>query len=594
MKALSEETTKGGKLALESSSTNTAQVYHLDSEAIYRNNWQTTHVKITNDAILQIVSVFAIGYAKHFEARSGGDASITNSNSNFGQLALVSDGFRKDAFKKDDNAFVTHIIAPKAITTAEEDVEWVQLSTATPDSNTDRLYLFGYTSRDIKPPSLTQGFRVGARNNDKLYVNNGKNENGIPIVFEADIKMSNSARSSARKSVDIGTIDGITGTFTTPDPEGADTSPPHGFELGEKVIVIADDGDLPEKIEEHKVYYVISGVAQGLTSAELKLALSESDAENGVAIKNTYISDATKIKIISRVTDKESGDVGHPVRYDETNGWYITTNPNSEIRQQLVSNNIAGSKTEISYFKRIADTRSLDDKIFKTRVSIPKEVQNGKNIQNGFILQESSQTGVRTDGDLNFTGDLTASDFAYKRNPRFISSCTFNSETDKVTVVSERPHNLQTNDLVKIDAIRHSLNTEGTAGKGYNVEASVTVVDNMTFTYNAPVTISTPPTNDFTLDKTKLVGSASSLPTFTRKDLKSNLYFFRNDVISEYDEGVETGVYHGYQLFADLAVPEEFTNNKYGQTVVDLYPQLDRDNVNDTPRAAKSFALRAL
>ena len=47
--ALSEETTKGGKLALESSSTNTAQVYHLDSEAIYRNNWQTTHVKITNE-----------------------------------------------------------------------------------------------------------------------------------------------------------------------------------------------------------------------------------------------------------------------------------------------------------------------------------------------------------------------------------------------------------------------------------------------------------------------------------------------------------------------------------------------------------------
>jgi hypothetical protein len=593
--SLSEETTKGGKLALESSSTNTAQVYHLDSEAIYRNNWQTTHVKITNDAILQVVSVFAIGYTKHFEARSGGDASITNSNSNFGQLALVADGFRKDAFKKDDNAFITHIIAPKAITTAEEDVEWVQLST-TKDSNTNRLYLFGYDSENIKPPSLTQGFRVGAKNNDKLYVNNGKDENGNIKVFEADIKMSNSAGSSARRSVDIGTIDGINGKFTTPDPAGADTSPPHGFALGEKVIVIADGGDLPEKIEEHKVYFVISGVAQGLTNAELKLALSESDAENGVAIKNTYISDtdATKIKIISRVTDKESGDVGHPVQYDETNGWYITTNDNSAIREEL--DNVTGSKTEISYFKRIADTRSLDDKIFKTRVSIPKEVQNGKNIQNGFILQESSQTGVRTDGDLNFEsegGTLTASDFAYKRNPRFISSCTFNSGTGKVTVVSERPHNLQTNDLVRIDAIRHSLNTEGTAGKGYNVEASVTVVDNMTFTYNAPVTISTPPTNDFTLNKTQLVGSASSLPTFTRKDLKSNLYFFRNDVISEYDEGVETGVYHGYQLFADLAVPEEFTDNKYGQTVVDLYPQLDRDNVNDTPRAAKSFALRA-
>jgi hypothetical protein len=578
---LSQDTVKGTTLALQSSSTNTAQVYHLDSEAIYRKDWTTTHVKITNNAILQIVSVFAIGYAKHFEARSGGDASITNSNSNFGQLALVSDGFRKDAFKKDDNAFITHIITPKAITTAEEDVEWVQLS-ATTDANTNRLYLFGYDSENIKPPSLTQGFRIGARDNDKLYVNNGKDENGNPRVFEADIKMSNDAASSARRTINVDSVAGNTGIFTT--------NVAHGFTTREKVILIADDGDLPEKILEHKVYYIISGGT--LSDSQLQLALSESDADNGIAVKNTYISDATKLKVISRVTDKESGDVGHPVQYDATNGWYITTNSNSAIRQQIVSGNVT-TKTEISFFKRVADTRSLDDKIFKTRVSIPREVQNGKNIQNGFVLQESSQTGVRTDGDLNFNGTLTASDFAYKRNQRFISGCTFNSGNSKITVVSERPHNLQTNDLVKIDAIRHSGNTGGTAGKGYNIEASVTVVDNMTFTYDAPVTISTQPTNDFTLNKTQLVGSASSLPRFTRKDLKSNLYFFRNDVISDYDEGVETGVYHGYQLFADIPVPNEFTDNKYGQTVVDLYPQLDRDNTNDTPTSAKSFALRA-
>ena len=38
---------------------------------------------------MQIVSVFAIGYNKHFETTSGGDASITNSNSNFGQFSLL-------------------------------------------------------------------------------------------------------------------------------------------------------------------------------------------------------------------------------------------------------------------------------------------------------------------------------------------------------------------------------------------------------------------------------------------------------------------------------------------------------------------------
>ena len=37
----------------------------------------------------------------------------------------------------------------------------------------------------------------------------------------------------------------------------------------------------------------------------------------------------------------------------------------------------------------------------------------------------------------------------------------------------------------------------------------------------------------------------------------------------------------------------EFTNLKFGQLTVDLYPQLDRDNINDNPPAAKTFAKRS-
>ena len=55
---------------------------------------------------MQIVSVFAIGFNKHFSAETGSDASVTNSNSNFGQIALTSDGFKKEAFTKDDTAFI--------------------------------------------------------------------------------------------------------------------------------------------------------------------------------------------------------------------------------------------------------------------------------------------------------------------------------------------------------------------------------------------------------------------------------------------------------------------------------------------------------
>ena len=82
---------------------------------------------MSNDAIVQVVSVFAIGYNKHFEARSGGDASVTNSNSNFGQLSLISEGFKKEAFEKDNKAFITHIIPPRTIDSTEESIDWLTL-----------------------------------------------------------------------------------------------------------------------------------------------------------------------------------------------------------------------------------------------------------------------------------------------------------------------------------------------------------------------------------------------------------------------------------------------------------------------------------
>ena len=104
---------EGANLVSGAAQSESSQIYHLDSDAIYRKGFQTCHITMKNDAILQIVSVFAIGYAKHFNAESGGDASVTNSNSNFGQISLNSDGFKKAAFTKDDTAYITSLITPK-------------------------------------------------------------------------------------------------------------------------------------------------------------------------------------------------------------------------------------------------------------------------------------------------------------------------------------------------------------------------------------------------------------------------------------------------------------------------------------------------
>jgi len=546
----------GGALAGNSSSKGT--VYHLDPDAIYRSGWESTHIKVTNDAFIQVVSVFAIGFNKHFECQSGGDASITNSNSNFGQISLTSDGFKSEAFEKDDKAYITHIIPPRAITGSEQNIDWLTIDYDASNSTT-RLYLKGFTSEDVTPPILTQGYRVGAKVSDKLYLNVGGSE------YSANILMADGATSSV-KEYSVGAPS--SNIFTL-------SSGTHSLATGEKVIIISDDGDLPENLRTNTVYYAI--VPSGSTTT-FKLAASESDANNDSPIT---VYGGTNLKVLSRVSDKISGDIGHPVQWDGSQ-WYIITEATGNTIYSTISS-LSGT-SEPSYIKRIPDTRSLDERIYKVRVVVPKELSNSKTPEDGYIIQESSSTGYRgtDDTDFNKTTITAADDYDYNRNPRFIATCTFSNPT--ATVRTELPHNLTTGDSVIVRNVTDSINTVGAANSGYNGDHTITVVDDMTFSYS--ITSSVPGTSSS--NNTGIRTDVS--PRFERSDLKSNLYVYRNEVIQEYIDGERDGIYHFYVANSGNAISEEFTNLKYGQNVVDLYPQLDRDNVNDNPASAKSYA----
>ena len=52
------------------------------------------HIRAVNNAIIQEVSVFAIGQGCHHLAESGGSLTVTNSNSNFGSVAALARGFK--------------------------------------------------------------------------------------------------------------------------------------------------------------------------------------------------------------------------------------------------------------------------------------------------------------------------------------------------------------------------------------------------------------------------------------------------------------------------------------------------------------------
>ena len=127
---------------------------HTDSLARHKPEWQNFHVKVSNNGIIQAVSVFAIGYAQHFVAESGGDMSITNSNSNFGAKSLEADFFRREAFLKDDQGYLTEIIpaqqnrrAANAVNYLPLDVEIISGAGATDT----RLHFYQFNRIDAPP-----------------------------------------------------------------------------------------------------------------------------------------------------------------------------------------------------------------------------------------------------------------------------------------------------------------------------------------------------------------------------------------------------------------------------------------------------------
>ena len=259
----------GGELSSGSSSLDKNKVYHLDANAVYRRGWETAHMKMSNDSVMQIVSVFAIGFNKHFETVSGGDASITNSNSNFGQFSLVSEGFRKSAFEKDNKGYITSIITPRAIDDEETDIDWQSLDVGLTTSVgiSSHLYLFGFNNFDDSPPILTQGYRVGARKEDRLYVNLGA---GIG-TFSANICMNdNDVNSGVRTALGTNVSFKRFKVVSGPVANTLTLDAVHNLLTGEEIIITSDDGDLPENIVPHRTYFVIKQ-----SSTEIKLASSK-------------------------------------------------------------------------------------------------------------------------------------------------------------------------------------------------------------------------------------------------------------------------------------------------------------------------------
>ena len=573
-----------------------------DSRARYKPAFRNFHVKVSNKSFVQAVSIFAIGFSEHFVTESGGDISLTNSNSNFGANALTSDGFRDDAFGQDNTGYISHVYPPKEIPLTENSLEFQAIDVAKTVglADTSKLFIYDANNSDVPPENVIEGFRLGAKVNDNLNLLIA--QAGVTTEYVARIVMDGTTttdgialqESTSEKSFNVNRVAGINSI----GPNNVITlETAHNFINGESVRVISDTGQLPDGLEPNTVYFVITDSnpnTTGLTTnTNIHLAKTLNAAENGTTNDSIDINNnGGLLKIVSRVSDKNSGDIGHPIQYlgtGSTTGWYVnvaTAATENTLYPRVTGLGTAGlgDATSRTFIKRKSDNRSSNDTLYRVRYVIPKDSETtARPPVEGFILQESNTSIGSTNSEIQkYFGSGNLTNVNDLRNFRFISGASWSANV--ATIQTELPHNLSVGSNVVLTNVKSGLNTTGTQNAGFNRGYVVTGISSAkAFT----VGLQTNPgafTNDTSVRTT-------ALPHFKRKTLKDTYYVYRISESQQYVTGEQDGVYYLTLLNASNApTVSPFTGENYSQPVKQLFPQTDRDNPTSDPEESKCFA----
>jgi hypothetical protein len=572
---------------------------NTDSLAIFKPSYRNYHIKVSNNAFIQCVSVFAIGFAEHFSAESGGDMSITNSNSNFGAKSLVSAGFRDHAFPRDDVGYITHIIPPKYNEDSEVSIEFdaIDVLRTVGIASTNRLYIYNQTNQGSPPENVLEGYRIGAKINDKINVfisNNSVNEQYSARIIMPNTGITTNQITSEKeyivgRSVGINSITANIMSFTEN----------HSFINGESIRIISENGNLPDGLEHNRVYYAITS---GLSANQIKIAQTLNRATE---LDEIAINDGGGIlHVVSRVSDKNSGDIGHPIQFDsntytlngvsnQVGGWYVnvaSASTDNNIYSTLVSlgTTSLGNATPRTFITRKKDTRNLIDTIYRVRYVIPAGtgISSARPPIDGYVIQDSGTTiGITTTEVQKYLSETSATlnNDSELRNFKIISGARWNNNLSYLT--TELPHELKAGAKVEIKNIVSSNNTVGTANSGYNGEFTVVGITSA---------------REFTVSKTSNPGNfqnntsdrSISLPYLRQKELPGIYQIYRSQEVQKYIPGNQPGIYQ-LLLFNSSNSPAKvpFATERYSQNIQNLYPQTNRDNPESDPRDASSFAL---
>ena len=132
------------------------------------------HIRAVNNAIIQEVSVFAIGQGVHHWTQNGGELTITNSNSNFGGCAAISEGYRSAAFAADTDWNVNRIRVATNLSDIANNVRRIYLGTISAVTSTSITLTtaLGESTTVAGVPDLLARDGYSLRNGSYVWVEN--------------------------------------------------------------------------------------------------------------------------------------------------------------------------------------------------------------------------------------------------------------------------------------------------------------------------------------------------------------------------------------------------------------------------------------
>lgn len=287
-----------GYLLPSDSNTATMSTLHSVGDAYYQDNWRTFHVHITNEGLIQAVSVFAVGFCDHFIIEDGGDISITNSNSNFGNTALRAIGFREKSFPQDKYGKITHIIPPRSLDTEDqEQFSWYPFDVKkTQDANTSASKTKLYLYNALTPTSTPQYVF------DNKYVIGGKPGEKVFADMSIGAVVAKKEASLATNTESNGLYEAVQEKSFTINPNNdvctLANNDTHQWRTGTPVRLESETGYMPDGLEPDTTYYIItenggrwvSNTWNGDTgvisnrSSQFKLAKTVEEAKAGTAL----------------------------------------------------------------------------------------------------------------------------------------------------------------------------------------------------------------------------------------------------------------------------------------------------------------------